>query len=58
MPSKNALILSYSGNGNTQRMARMIDEGMKSSSMNVQVENVETFDTSLLPNYGALLGYL
>ena len=58
MPSKNALILYYSGNGNTQRMARMIAEGMKSSSANVQVENVETFDTFLLPNYDALLGYL
>ena len=55
MSSKNVLILYYSGNGNTQRMAKGIAEGIKSSSTNVKVENVEKFDTALLPNYDAIV---
>jgi NAD(P)H dehydrogenase (quinone) len=57
MSSKKILILYYSGSGNTQRMAKAIAEAMKSSVMNVTVENVGKFDTSLLPNYdGIVLG--
>ena len=55
MASKNVLILYYSGNGNTQRMAKAIAEGLRSSSTNVKVENVEKFDTTLLPNYDAIV---
>jgi NAD(P)H dehydrogenase (quinone) len=57
MSSKKILILYYSGSGNTQRMAKGIAEAMRSSAMNVTVENVGKFDTSLLPNYdGIVLG--
>ena len=57
MSSKKILILYYSGSGNTQRMAKAIAEAMRSSAMNVTVENVGKFDTSLLPNYdGIVLG--
>jgi NAD(P)H dehydrogenase (quinone) len=55
MSSKEVLILYYSGNGNTQRMAKGIAEGIRSSSTNVNVENVEKFDTALLPNYDAIV---
>ena len=55
MASKNVLILYYSGNGNTQKMAKAIAEGIRSSSTNVKVENVEKFDTTLLPNYDAIV---
>ncbi len=47
MSSQNALILYYSGNGNTERMAKAIAEGIRSSFTNVKVENVEKFDTAL-----------
>ena len=57
MSSKKILILYYSGSGNTERMARAIAEAMKSSAVDVTVENVEKFSTSLLPNYeGFVLG--
>jgi NAD(P)H dehydrogenase (quinone) len=57
MSSKKILILYYSGSGNTQRMAKAIAEAMRSSAMDVTVENVGKFDTSLLPNYdGIVLG--
>jgi NAD(P)H dehydrogenase (quinone) len=57
MSSKKILILYYSGSGNTQRMAKAIAEAMKSSAMNVTVENVGKFDISLLPGYdGIVLG--
>ncbi len=55
MSSKNVLILYYSGNGNTERMAKAIAKGMRSGSTNVKVENVEKFDTTLLPNYDAIV---
>ena len=55
MASKNVLILYYSGNGNTQRMAKAIAKGISSSSTNVRVENVEKFDTALLPDYDAIV---
>ena len=55
MSSKNVLILYYSGNGNTQGMAKAIAKGMSSSSTNMRVENVENFDTALLPDYDAIV---
>jgi NAD(P)H dehydrogenase (quinone) len=57
MSSKKVLILYYSGSGNTERMAKVIAEAMKSSATNVTVEDVGKFDVSLLPNYdGIVLG--
>jgi NAD(P)H dehydrogenase (quinone) len=57
MLSKKILILYYSGSGNTEKMAKAIAEAMKSSAMNVTVEDVGKFDVSLLPNYdGIVLG--
>jgi NAD(P)H dehydrogenase (quinone) len=55
MASKQVLVLYYSGNGNTERMAKAIAEGIRSSSTNVRVENVDKFDTALLPNYDAIV---
>ena len=55
MSSKKVLILFYSGSGNTQKMAKTIGEGISSSSINVTVEGVEKFDTSLLPNYDGIV---
>ena len=57
MASKKVLILYHSGSGNTEKMAKAIAEAMKSSALNVAVENAEGFDISLLPNYdGIVLG--
>ena len=57
MSSKKVLVLYYSGSGNTQRMAKAIAEAMKSSAVNVTIEDVGKFDVSLLPNYdGIVLG--
>src|SRR4030042_3551989 len=57
MSSKKVLVLYYSGSGNTQRMAKAIAEPMKSSAVNVTIEDVGKFDISLLPNYdGIVLG--
>jgi len=57
MSSKKVLVLYYSGSGNTQRMAKAIAEAMKSSAVNVTIEDVGKFDISLLPNYdGIVLG--
>ena len=55
MSSKKVLILYYSGSGNTQRMAKAIGEAMRSEGLNVMIEDVKQFDTSLLPNYDALV---
>jgi len=55
MSPRNVLVLYYSGNGNTQRMARAIAEGLSSSSMSVKVENVEKFDTARLSDYDAIV---
>ena len=55
MSSKKALILYYSGSGNTQKMAKAIAEAMKSSAINVTVEDVGKFDISLLPNYDSIV---
>ena len=57
MFAKKVLILCYSRSGNTKKMAKAIAEAMKSSAINVTVEDVEKFDISLLPNYdGIVLG--
>ena len=57
MSSKKVLVLYYSGSGNTQRMAKAIAEPMKSSAVNVTIEDVGKFDICLLPNYdGIVLG--
>ena len=57
MSSKKVLVLYYSRSGNTQRMAKAIAEAMKSSAVNVTIEDVGKFDISLLPNYdGIVLG--
>ena len=55
MSSKKALILYYSGSGNTQKMAKAIAEVMKSSAINVTIEDVAKFDISLLPNYDSIV---
>ena len=57
MSSKKVLILCYSGSGNTKKMAKAIAEAMKSSAINVTVEDAGKFDISSLPNYdGIVLG--
>ncbi len=57
MSSKKVLILYYSGSGNTKKMAKAIAEAMKSSAVNVTIEDVGKFDISLLPKYdGIVLG--
>ncbi len=55
MAPKNVLVLYYSGNGNTQRMAKAIAEGLSLSSVSVKVENVERFDTARLPDYDGIV---
>jgi len=55
MSSKKVLILYYSGSGNTKKMAKAIAEAMKSSVINVAVEDVGKFDISSLPKYEALV---
>ncbi len=55
MSSKKVLILYYSGGGNTQKMAKLIAEAMKSGAMNVTVEDTEKFDISQLPKYDGLI---
>ena len=57
MSAKTALILYYSGSGNSRKMAKAIAEAMKSAAVNVRVEDVEKFNISSLPNYdGIVLG--
>jgi NAD(P)H dehydrogenase (quinone) len=53
--AKKALILYYSGSGDTKKMAKVIAEAMKSSAINVTVEDVGKFDISLLPNYDSIV---
>jgi flavodoxin len=55
MSSKKVLILYYSGSGNTKKMAKAISEAMKSSAINVTVEDVGKLDISLLPNYDSIV---
>jgi NAD(P)H dehydrogenase (quinone) len=53
--SKNVLILYYSGSGNTQKVAKTVAEAMRSSGMNVTLEEAEKFDVSRLPNYDSIV---
>jgi len=55
MSSKKALILYYSGGGNTKKMAKAIAEATKSGAVNVTLDDVGTFDVSLLPNYDCIV---
>ena len=55
MSTKKVLILYYSGSGNTKKMAKAIAEAMKSSTINVTVEDAVKFDISLLPNYDSIV---
>ena len=55
MSSKKVLILYYSGSGNTKKMAKAIAEAMKSSAVNVTLDDVGRFDVSLLPNYDSIV---
>ena len=55
MSSKKVLILYHSGSGNTKKMAKVIAETMKSSTMSVTVEDVGKFDISSLPNYDSIV---
>jgi NAD(P)H dehydrogenase (quinone) len=49
------LILYYSGSGNTKKMAKAIAEAMKSSVIDVAVEEAGKFDISSLPKYDAIV---
>jgi len=53
--SRNVLILYYSGGGNTQKVAKTVAEAMRSSGMNVTIEEAEKFDVSRLPNYDCIV---
>jgi len=53
--SKKVLVLYYSGSGNTQRMAKAIAEAMKSSAINIVVEDVGKLNISLLPKYDSIV---
>jgi NAD(P)H dehydrogenase (quinone) len=55
MASTKVLILYYSGSGNTEKMAKAIAEAMKSSAVNVTLEDVGKFDISSLPNYDSIV---
>ncbi len=55
MSSKNVLILYYSGSGNTQKVAKTVAEAMRSSGMNITIEEAEKFDVSRLPNYDCIV---
>ena len=55
MSSKKVLILYYSGSGNTQKVAKTIAEAMRSSGMNVTIEDAGKFDVSRLPDYDGIV---
>ncbi len=55
MASKKVLILYYTGSGNTKKMAKTIAEAMKSSTMNVTIEDTGKFDISSLPNFNSIV---
>jgi NAD(P)H dehydrogenase (quinone) len=55
MASKKVLVLYHSGSGNTQRMAKVIAEAMKSNAMNVTIEDAGKSDISLLPKYDSIV---
>ncbi len=55
MASKKVLILYYSRSGNTEKMAKAIAEAMKSSAVNVTIEDAGKFEISSLPNYDSII---
>jgi NAD(P)H dehydrogenase (quinone) len=55
MASKKVLVLYYSGSGNTKKMAKAIAEAMKSSTVNVTLEDAGKFDISSLPNFDSIV---
>ena len=55
MTSRKCLILYYSGNGNTHRMAKVMGEAMASQGIHVTIKEVSRFNTLLLPNYDGIL---
>jgi NAD(P)H dehydrogenase (quinone) len=55
MSAKKVLILCYSRSGNTKKMAKAIAEAMKSSAINVTLEDAGKFDVSSLPNYDSII---
>ncbi|MBC8229479.1 NAD(P)H-dependent oxidoreductase [bacterium] len=54
MSSKTMLILYYSGSGNTEKMANAIADAVSENSIDVQVEEVENFELSTLPEYDGI----
>jgi NAD(P)H dehydrogenase (quinone) len=55
MSSIKALILYYSGSGNTQKMAKAIAKAMKSSAINVTVKDIGKLDIFSLPKYDSIV---
>jgi NAD(P)H dehydrogenase (quinone) len=52
---KKALVLFYSRNGGTERMANIIADAIKGKSIDVKIEKVDAIDLSLLPTYDAIV---
>jgi len=52
---KKALVLFYSRNGATERMANIIADAIKGKSIDVKIEKVDAIDLSLLPAYDAIV---
>jgi len=52
---KKALVLFYSRNGATERMANIIADAMKGKSIDVKIEKVDAIDLSLLPAHDAIV---
>ncbi len=55
MTSKRVLVLYYSGSGNTRKMAKAIAEGMRSTAVEITLEEAERLDISSLPNYDIIV---
>jgi len=55
MASDKVLILYYSGSGNTEKMAKVIGEAMKSSAMSITIKEVGEIDISRLPDYDSIV---
>ena len=55
MASRKMIILFYSGQGNTERMANLIAGAVRERAIDVTVKRVEEFDLSLLPTHDAIV---
>lgn len=54
---KKVLVLYYSRTGNTEKMAKMIAEGVKNKGVSVNLKRVEEFNIDSLPQYdGYIIG--